>query len=233
MAVSKTRITDLNAEELPARTSSWAYVLPMVAFVALTAIEGSSPLSYPVTYALKITLVAALAFACRSAWKDLQLNARALLAGVLVGLVVLAEWILVTKFVPGSSYGSARAAFDPFAEIGNPALLAAFLSVRFFGLVLVVPLIEEIFWRSFLLRYLSGPKWQEMRLGDFSLQAFIFGAAGFAIAHPEWLAAVLCAVAYGLLLRATRSLFACFMAHAVTNLGLGIYVVAARDWSFW
>ena len=54
-----------------------------------------------------------------------------------------------------------------------------------------------------------------------------------ALSHPEWLAAALCAVAYGLLLRQTRSLFACVVAHGVTNFALGLYVIAAHQWQLW
>ena len=51
--------------------------------------------------------------------------------------------------------------------------------------------------------------------------------------HPEWLAAIICAVAYGLLLKQTKSLFACIVAHATTNLALGIYILLFQKWHYW
>ena len=55
----------------------------------------------------------------------------------------------------------------------------------------------------------------------------------FAASHPEWLAAAIFALALGLLLRATRNLFACVLAHGVTNLLLGIYVLHTGQWQYW
>ena len=101
------------------------------------------------------------------------------------------------------------------------------------GLTLMVPLMEELFWRSFLIRIITKPEWQEMNPWDFSWMAFGAVAGLFALAHPEWLAAVICAVLYGLLLRQTKSLFACFVAHAVTNGLLGIYVLSGGHWALW
>ena len=77
-----------------------------------------------------------------------------------------------------------------------------------------------------------------------AVSVLVFSAAGLAAAvalihqylaaaHPEWLPAVICAAAYALLLRQTRSLFACFLAHAVTNLCLGTYIIATGTWSLW
>ena len=40
-------------------------------------------------------------------------------------------------------------------------------------------------------------------------------------------------VAYNLLLYRTKSLYACIVAHGVTNLAPAIYVLATGEWSFW
>jgi CAAX prenyl protease-like protein len=95
------------------------------------------------------------------------------------------------------------------------------------------PVMEEIFWRSFGLRYATTPEFTSLPIGSFSWQGFAIVAALFGAAHPEWLVAVLCAAAYALLLRYTRSLFACVIAHAVTNLSLGLYVLTTGHWRFW
>jgi membrane protease YdiL (CAAX protease family) len=55
----------------------------------------------------------------------------------------------------------------------------------------------------------------------------------FALAHPEWVAALAyCALLNGLLYW-RRNLWDCIVAHAVSNLVLGIYVLATGNWMLW
>jgi len=66
-----------------------------------------------------------------------------------------------------------------------------------------------------------------------TLQAALISSAIFASAHPEWLPAILAGLAWALLLGTTRSLRSCLISHGVANLGLGIWILATRAWSFW
>lgn len=225
-----------NAEARP-----WLpYVAPMALFVLLTYAEGQIPKAWYVgAYVAKVLFVTGALVACRAAWRDLKWEPRVLPVAVVVGLLVFVEWVGLERALNYPRLGE-RVGFNPFAEIPNPGLRAVFLAARFYGLALMVPLMEELFWRSFLLRYLTaefeskGAKdWRGIPIGTFAWSAFWAVAALFALIHPEWLVAFLCAVSYGLLLRATRSLLACVVAHAVTNLALGVYVLVARDWRFW
>jgi len=223
-----------STQEQPEGASpGWAaYVAPMAAFVLLTQLEPRSGAAYPWLYTAKIALVAGLMTVFRRAWRDARPRPGALLPGILVGLAVFAEWVLIERFVPYPRLG-ARTGFNPFQAIQDPLQRGAFLAARFWGLVLLVPLMEELFWRSFLLRWLSRPQFNGVPIGEFTWGAFWLVAAGFALAHPEWLPALICAVAYGLLLRRTRSLYACVVAHSVTNLALGAHVVATGAWHLW
>ncbi len=213
---------------------SWyAYVVPMVAFLAMTWLEGQLPRIYPAVYTAKVVLVAALLYTYRIAWRDIRIEARVVLPAVAVGLTVIAAWIAVTNAFPWATLGGSRAAYNPLAAIANPIGAYAFIAIRLLGLAVLVPVMEELFWRSFLIRYCTHQDWRSVLPWAFSWQAFAMVAAGFALAHPEWLAAAICAVAYGLLLRYTRSVYACVVAHATSNLALGLYVLVLRDWKFW
>ena len=111
---------------------------------------------------------------------------------------------------------------------------AAFLAVRFFGLVVIVPIIEETFYRGFLLRYVTDlDDFRRAQTGTFSLGALGINVALFAFSHPEWLAAAIFALAMCGLLARTKNLFACIVAHAVTNLLLGLYVIHYGAWQYW
>jgi len=98
----------------------------------------------------------------------------------------------------------------------------------------VVPLIEELFWRSFLMRWLTNPNFLAEPIGRVTATGFAFTSIGFAIEHPEWLPALLTGAAWAALLWWSKSLIACVISHAMANLALGLYVVktGGEAWRF-
>ncbi len=208
------------------------YVIPMAAFLAVSYLESRLTAHYVWVYTGKVALVSLLLFACRSVWQDIRFEARTLLPAALAGAAMLTVWVAVSRWVPYAVFGQ-RVGFDPFRQIESDWQRIFFLCVRLYGLALMVPVMEELFWRSFLLRYFTDSRWEDIPLGTFSWSALLIVSAIFAAMHPEWLAALLYGIAIALLLKQTRSLFACVVMHAVTNLGLGIYVLATQDWKFW
>ncbi len=221
--------------EAPGASRAWiGYVAPMVAFLGITALEGSAPKQYIWIYIAKAVLVTALLIAGRSTWKrEVKWNGPMLLLGTVVGLACFAGWVLIDPLTPHFKFLGTRTEYNPFKEIADPTVRALFLAVRFYGLALVVPVMEELFWRSFLLRWITDQDFEKLPVGTFSWGAFAIVAAGFGVAHPEWLVAILFACAMALLLRQSRSLFACIVAHGVTNLALGIWVIVTHNWKYW
>lgn len=146
---------------------------------------------------------------------------------------------LLTIKVPKEWLGTPRTAdelaFDPyfFGSTGWPYL--ANVGGRFLRLVVIVPLVEEIFWRGFLLRYLIDEDFTKVPFGAFSWLSFGVVTAGFCIEHslPDYPAAVLTGVLFNLVAYRTRSLSSCVLVHAVTNLLLGVYVLRTGQWGFW
>jgi len=215
-------------------TPTFQYWIPMVVFGALTVAEGYLPLSmYPAAYIVKAIAVTACLLVFRAPLADIRidLSMRLLVPSILIGLVVCAAWIGIDKYVPYPHLGE-RTAFDP-TTLRSSAWWAPFLAVRFYGLVLMVPVMEEVFWRSFLLRYLTNANFRQLPVGTFSTSALMIMLAASALAHPEWLVAIMASLAYALWLRRTRSLFGAIVAHAVTNATLGAYVLVTEDWQYW
>jgi hypothetical protein len=131
----------------------------------------------------------------------------------------------------------------PWAMQGNPSGYNPFLagegmstflaSARILGAAVVVPIMEELFWRSFLLRYLISPKFQSVPLGSFSAFSFLATMILFGLEHHLWLAGMVAGAAYSLVLYRTRRLWPCIIAHGVTNLILGIHVLLTKEWIWW
>ena len=214
------------------RSAFISYLAPIVTFgVFGIAEEWLPPSWYPVAYGVKIAAVVAALLIWRVSLRDIQPTWRAILPSIAVGLIVLAAWIGMDRAVAYPHLG-ARLGFDPHV-IESETLRIAFVVLRLFGLVLVVPVMEELLWRSFLLRYLSDSDFLQVPIGVFTPFAFAGMLAASAVAHPEWLVAVIASGAYGLWVWRTKSLFAAIVAHATTNAGLGCFILVTRDWKYW
>jgi CAAX prenyl protease-like protein len=125
--------------------------------------------------------------------------------------------------------------FDPWFFGNNGAVTIISVATRFIRLVVVVPLLEEIFWRGFLLRYLIHPDFVRVPFGAFRWSSFGAVSLLFAIAHwgPDFIPALITGALFNLVAHRTRSLVCCVLTHAVTNLLLGIYILKTGQWGFW
>lgn len=133
-----------------------------------------------------------------------------------------ASWMLMGEPGPG---------YDPRDDAG--ALDWGLVSCRIAGAALVVPLMEELFWRSFLQRWLRQADFLALDPGRVGLKALCVASVLFAVEHVQWFAGLVAGLVYGWLYIRTRKLWAPVVAHAVTNAGLGIYVVTTGRWEFW
>jgi len=152
---------------------------------------------------------------------------------IVVGVAVFVIWVGLDPFYP--KFGSpGEAAWKPFDSFSENRSLAWFVVMgRIAGATLVVPPLEEVFYRSMLYRYIIAKEFTDLPLNTFRSGAFLLSAAIFGLAHYEWLAGLLCAFAYhGLILRHNR-LGDAMTAHATTNLLLGLWVVWKEQWHFW
>jgi CAAX prenyl protease-like protein len=148
---------------------------------------------------------------------------------ILVGLIVFILWINMDWQV--GTIGKPQG-FNP-SILSDSFSRNALTLVRLAGAVIVVPVMEELFWRSFLIRYIIDYDFAKVPIGRFTCLSFLISAALFGMEHNFFLAGVMAGVAYNLLLYYTRSLSHCIIAHAVTNLALGIYVINTGKWYFW
>ncbi len=120
---------------------------------------------------------------------------------------------------------------NPYELAGSLAL--PWIAIRLLGSSIIVPVMEELFWRSFLLRYLVNPDFRRIPIGTFTPSALAISVVLFGIEHNQWFAGIIAGLLYTLLLHRTKSLFSCIVAHAVTNFLLGIYVLTTEQWQYW
>jgi uncharacterized protein len=184
-------------------------------------------------YPLKTLVVGYLLFRYRNVYDELKIKDLSkigtTLAVLCVGLLVCLLWVQMDWTLDGSP---SPAGFNP-SLLPDPAVRVVMTCVRIAGAVLVVPLMEELFWRSFLIRYLIDSNFAKVTTGTFTWGSFLITVALFGAEHNYIYAGIMAGVVYNLVLYKTRSLSQCVLAHAVTNLVLAIYVVATGNWQFW
>jgi uncharacterized protein len=219
------------------------YVLPLLVYM-LSDYLPLDGLSYALSYSLRVGLTLAACLVALPIYRQFPLRVSFL--SVIVGMVGGLVWIIVCRWhlealwsdVPGLGgflSSGQRAAYNPYEALhDSPASLAMFFAVRFFGLVLLIPLIEEFFLRGFLMRFVVDQQWQRVPFGQTTLTSILVGTAYGILAHPaEMLAAALWFSLITWLMIKTRNIWDCVLAHAVTNLMLGVYVVVWQDWRLW
>jgi len=210
-------------------------VLPFLVFAGLTTAQGwFGPMSHYWMYAAKTLLGAALVW---MVWPWVpEMRWRFSLRAVAVGVLVFAAWVGLDGLYPVWSSGPPKdPTWVPFKTFGAESPVAwGLVGLRILGTALVVPMIEEVFYRSFLYRYVASAEFEKLPLNHFSWKPMLATAAIFGIVHPDqWLAGILCAVAYQMLVIRTNRLGDAITAHAVTNLLLGLWVVWKGAWKFW
>jgi CAAX prenyl protease-like protein len=215
---------------------SWLpYVAPLVLFLLITYCEQSFGVhAYPFVFAAKTVVLSVLLWSLRRFFPELKTNTTGVALGLLLGPILTALWVIIDKYTPHLSILGSRTAYDPFTSIPNEAYCWLFIIVRLVGLVAVAPIIEELFYRSFLLRFIARPDdFTKVDLGTFDWISFAAVVALMASAHPEYLAAAVFSATMNILLYRTKNLWATIAAHASTNLCLGIYVLYFHAWKYW
>ncbi len=210
------------------RYPSIPFVAPFAFFMALLVagpyLPGGQLFTYPIRTVLVLLLLIVLArwMKPEGDWKPL--------AGLAIGVVVLVLWILAEGLHPWLVTGEITS-LNPFESFSRPQAFA-WIGFRVVGTALIVPIVEEFFWRGFLIRWLVKPNFQSVKMGTFTWYSFLATSGLFALEHNRWAVGLMAGVAYNLLYIKTGSLKACILAHSVTNLGLAIYVLATGEWAF-
>ncbi len=226
------------------------YVMPMGIYSVFLLMQTNANLLW--MYPLKTIAVAASLIYFRKEYEELcspmicragaspaEVSNRTTASGALalqswilaiaVGLVAIAIWIGIDPFYP--KFGSATA-FDP-TTISSLAQRNVFLAFRIIGAVIVVPVMEELFWRAFLIRWLVNEDFKGVPVGTFSGLSFAVTVGMFGAEHYQWLAGLICGALYNWLCYKRKDVFACVIAHAVSNAALAAWVLSRGDWKFW
>lgn len=183
-------------------------------------------------YPVKVFVVVGILYTFRRhytelVWRDL-LKLPVSLAVTVVGLLVFLFWVNLDGFVQPTAAGHG---YNPMLLPGS--LQLPMILFRVFGAALVVPIMEELFWRSFLLRYIVDTDFEKVQPGHFTWTSFLITVVLFGFEHHLIVAGMVAGIIYNIILYRTRSLAQCVLAHSVTNLALAVFVLLYGRWDLW
>jgi CAAX prenyl protease-like protein len=183
-------------------------------------------------------------------WKNYSFKpTRGFVLATVLGVVSIVIWILPAHLfhawkaneiqsIPLLGFAARSEGFDPTIFEHDRFAYPLVIIMRFIRMIIVVPLVEEILWRGWLMRWLVSndeKPFTSVQTGTHTWKAFVITTACVVIVHqPEdYLGALIFGSLMYFLCVRTKSLAACVWMHAVANLVLGIYVLKTRQWGFW
>lgn len=212
------------------------YVIPFGVFLAFLALDRYLPFSSETNYAVRFFVVfAVLALFSRKVitpqfshfWGSLAWGVA--LFTIWVGPDVLWPAYRQSWLFNNSIVGAPKSSLPQ----GVKASLT-FIIFRVLSSVVNVPVLEELFWRGWLMRWLISPDFLKVPLGSYTRQSFWLVAALFASEHGSyWDVGLIAGVVFNWWLMRTKSLADCILAHAVTNACLAAYILIRGQWQYW
>lgn len=214
-----------------------ARLYPFAGFILLLVIEpwlagaltwlgvGAQP-----TYLLRSVFALGLLLYFRRDYLELRITPsfNQALAALLAGWLVFLVWIAPYPAWLGG-HGTEAAPAMPMQSNAD----IFWLICRWSGSALVVPVIEELFWRSYLMRRLDGADFMSVSPAMVTAYAIAVSSVLFAVEHQLWLAGLLAGLVYAWLYRQFQVLWVSILAHVTTNAVLGIWVVYSGHWQYW
>ncbi|MGP0070913.1 MAG: CAAX prenyl protease-related protein [Bryobacteraceae bacterium] len=221
------------------RNQTWAavpYVLPFAVFIGFLALQKYVPLPTNVEFIVRDLLLAGVLIGFSR--HVIQLRPSRPLETVILGVAVFIIWVGPDVLFPAyrqhwlfqNSILGQLTVTIPGTVLQSPGVLWP----RILQAVVFVPILEELFWRAWLMRWMISAHFEKVPLGAYQAGAFWFTAVLFASEHgPYWDVGLIAGIAYNWWMIRTRSLADCILAHAVTNACLCGYVVATHRWEYW
>jgi len=220
----------------------WPRILPFAVYMGFIAFSSMLALLLPTgdqshdlelwLYPVKVLIVGGLLVFFWSRFDELKNPVLESwtegLSVVGIGLLVYVLWVRMDWpwAIQGELIG-----YNPFDHEQSMAVfLVAF---RLFGASIVVPVMEELFWRSFLIRWIIDNRFNVVPLGTFTIGSFAATVVLFGLEHNLWLAGMMAGALYNVLLYQTRRIWPCILAHGLTNFVLGIHVLVTEEWQWW
>ncbi|MGZ4992151.1 MAG: exosortase E/protease, VPEID-CTERM system [Methylobacter sp.] len=203
-----------------------ALLVPLLVLMAASMLTSASSGAFDILYPLRVVAVALALWYFRRSYK--RLDWKWAWQAPAIGIAVFAIWILLEPNVDSSKTPLSLG----LAELTN-GTATVWLVFRALGSVIMMPFVEELAFRGYLIRKLIAKDFENVPLGQFSWFSFVFTSVFFGLMHERWLAGTLAGMGYALALYRQRQLGDAVVAHMTTNALIAVFVLAQARWSLW
>lgn len=193
------------------------HLAPFLAYLLIIPLMNFFEYDSQVSYALNVIIVGILLAVF---WKEYKLKFRIDILAIIIGIIIAIAWLYTYNIVPLFSIS-----FEPNSTLS--------LIFKLIGFLVIAPLIEELFTRSFLARILISKDWRKVEIGKFTVSSFIITTIFFGFSHNAWLAGLISAILLNILIYKRKSIESCILAHFIANLTLAFYIIANSAWYIW
>lgn len=212
---------DVHGEGVPAAAA--AYLAPLLATLAaalVTSAWSAGPLDR--LYALRIAAAVLALLLLRASLPRLALRPSGV--PLALGAAVSGLWVLV-------SAGDAAPLGQAVAGLGR-AERWGWIAVRVVGSCAVIPLVEELAFRGFLLPWLACPDFERAPARS-TWPALALSSLAFGALHQQWILGTLAGLAFAAARQHRGRLGDAVVAHAVANAGIALAVLLGGRWDLW
>ena len=209
------------------RTPEGAYLLPLLFLIGTSLVTSLFSTEFDYVYPIRVLTPLIPLWLFRDFYADLRWSWS--WSPILLGAVVFALWVALE---PPPDPETVTVIPRALSQIPTAAA-ALWLIARVIGSVLVVPLVEELAFRGYLLRRLVDADFRSVSPKQFTFLSFLVSSIAFGVLHGRWVAGILAGMLYAAAQYKRGEVSDAILAHAVTNGLLAAYVVICGMWAFW
>lgn len=211
----------------PGRSAEGAYLLPLLVLIAASLVTRLFTADFDYLYPLRVAAPLVPLWLHRRdydvSWVD------GFWGAALIGAVTFVFWIALA---PGSDPELAEVIPYTLSEM-HWSVAGLWLIFRTVGSVLIIPVVEELAFRGYLLRRLIAPDFTAVSGRDVTLGPVLLSSLVFGLLHQDWLAGTLAGLLFAFAYSRRGRLSDAIVAHAVSNGLLALHVIGGGHWELW
>ena len=200
-------------------------IMPQMVMIGCVLVFGLVSGKFNWCYPLTIAIVASVLWRLKAI--DSLARWKITLPSVAAGMIAFAVWIALVRPDLAASQAFANTLFSQSALVSSLWLLS-----RLIGSIVIVPIVEEMAFRGFLLPWITNRLESRLGLALARASALATTSIMFGLAHADMLAATAAGLIYGCIKLYRAKYTDAILAHGITNICLCLYALQNEYWSY-
>lgn len=201
------------------------YITPLLTLLSLSLLFSLFTISWDWTYPIKVIILSFLLLKFRKFYLNI-INFNFSIYPILIGIFAAFLWLKIPSLAGNEQHQHS------FLQSQN-FIFITWITFKVIGSCILVPIIEEIAFRGFLLRFLIHKEFNKIHIGTFSLKSLIISSIIFGFLHQHLVGGFITSILFSIALYKKKSLFDAILAHSVTNIIIAYMVIFENNWSLW